>query len=111
MRSFLGLSNNSPIKYINKVDPAMHQYMYPPTDSYINHHVENFPKELLPPTSSVMTKKFSPPSHHTYKHVYVTAPYKPLVKKKKGKYKEGSWFDDMNPFGEYSSESDIDDDK
>lgn len=73
-------------------------------DTYMNRHVEHFRKEFFPLASPVLTKKFSQPSH-VYKHVFVTTPHKLIGKKKRNKYKEESWFDEMNPFSEFSSGS------
>lgn len=115
MRNALLNQRPSFSKNFNKGDPVT--AMHPPLDmhlpydnSYVNQHVvEHYPKENFPFVSPVITKKFSQPSH-IYKHIYVTPPKMPIIRNKK-KHKEESWFDDMNPFSGFSSDSDEHDDE
>lgn len=97
MKYFLSPPDHGPSlnRHPNVVESAsgIYDYMTPPADRFSHTH----------PTPSFI-KKFSP-SSHIYKHVYATSPSKPIHTMKKKKYKEESWFDDMNPFGEYSSDS------
>lgn len=77
-------------------------------EGHLSHQVEDFPKDFFP----TVTKKYSQ-TPYVYKHIYVTAPTKPLPEKpkKNKKAKEESWMDYMmNPFDCESDFDDYDDD-
>lgn len=97
---------------INRMDP-MQPYTVEPMliDNSMN-QVQHFPKDFFP----MMTKKYSQPPSHIYKHVYVTGPNKYVSmevtkKKKRKKDKEESWLDMLHPFGDDSEEEEENEDE
>lgn len=103
MKKFLGPPNHklSFDKNVHRMDPIP-PYIVEPTLQM--NQMEDFPKDFFP----TLSKKYSQPPSHVYKHVYVSDKYVPKKnkKKKKEKEKEESWYESFSPFGDESEDDD-----